>query len=105
MNITIGKKLFIGFSILALVILVIVGINIVEITRAKDLNDKIVLIRVPTAENSVKMLGGINRALSALRGWMILGKDSFRKERSLAWEEDLFGPLEVMDKLSCWSTE
>ena len=100
MNLTIGKKLIIGFSSVSIIIFSVVAINIVEIKRSRDLNEKIASLRVPTAENSEAMLNGINRALSALRGWMILGKESFRKERALAWEEDLLAPLKVMEELS-----
>ncbi len=100
MNLTIGKKLIIGFSTVSIIIFSVVAINIVEVKRSRDLNQKIANLRVPTAENSVAMLNGINRALSALRGWIILGKESFRKERALAWEEDLLEPLRIMEKLS-----
>ncbi|MBT7716080.1 MAG: methyl-accepting chemotaxis protein [Deltaproteobacteria bacterium] len=100
MNLTIGRKLIIGFSAVSIIIFAVVAINIFEVKRSRDLNEKIANLRVPTAENSVSMLNGINRALSALRGWMILGKDSFRKERALAWEEDLLRPLKIMEKLS-----
>jgi methyl-accepting chemotaxis protein len=100
MKLTIGKKLIIGFSTVSIIIFIVVMINIFEVQRSRDLNEKIANLRVPTAENSVTMLNGINRALSALRGWMILGKDSFRKERTMAWEEDLLGPLKIMEELS-----
>ncbi|MBT7888042.1 MAG: hypothetical protein HN580_03405, partial [Deltaproteobacteria bacterium] len=100
MNLTIGRKLIIGFSAVSIIIFAVVAINIFEVKRSRDLNEKIANLRVPTAENSVSMLNGINRALSALRGWMILGKDSFRKEIALAWEEDLLRPLKIMEKLS-----
>ncbi len=52
-------------------------VNIQKINSIKATNDLITDLRVPTAEASNQILGGINRALSGLRGWMILGKDKF----------------------------
>ncbi len=100
MNLTITKKLIIGFSSLSILIFIIVSFNIFEVGRSREITKKVAEIRVPTAESSLSLLNGINRALSALRGWMILGEESFRKERALAWKEDLHGPIKRLEQIS-----
>jgi methyl-accepting chemotaxis protein len=55
---------------------------------------------MPTAQNSLMMLNGINHALSALRGWMILGKDKFKQERQYAWEKEIEAPYAFLEEKS-----
>ncbi len=62
--------------------------------------DRITELRMPTAQNSLMMLNGINHALSALRGWMILGKDKFKQERLLTWEKEIDAPYAFLQEKS-----
>ena len=100
LNLTIGKQLAVSFLLLTTVILVMAVVNIQKINSIKATNDLITDLRVPTAEASNQILGGINRALSGLRGWMILGKDKFKIERAAAWTEDIHAPLAKIEKLA-----
>ncbi len=68
------------------------------------MTDKIVALRIPTAQNSLMMLNGINHALSALRGWMLLGKDQFKLERQHAWEKEIKQPYSfLLEKSKNWT--
>jgi len=100
MQLTIGKKLALGFSLMIIIILTAVLINLREVSVSAGLYAKVTEMRAPTAEHSAQVLNGINRALSALRGWMILGNDKFKTERSLAWEEDIKHSLNELSELS-----
>jgi len=57
-------------------------------------------LRTPTALTTGDMMNGINHSLAALRGFMILGKDKFKKERSIAWGEEIEPAMKYMDKVS-----
>ena len=45
--------------------------------------------RVPDVEHSNEILLGVQRSLAALRGWIVLGDESFREERSRAWRDEI----------------
>ena len=74
-------KIQIGFALVAIIMVFIVGNAIWQTKEVKEISDKVVDLRVSTAQNSLMMLNGINHSLAALRGWMILGKNKFKVER------------------------
>ncbi|RLA05712.1 MAG: methyl-accepting chemotaxis protein [Gammaproteobacteria bacterium] len=50
------------------------------------------------------MLNGLNQALAALRGWMLLGKDKFRDERTSVWQNDIEPAQALMqEKAKKWT--
>jgi len=100
MQLTVGKKLTLGFSLMILIILTAVLVNLRQVSVSADLYTKVTEMRAPTAEHSAEVLNGINRALSALRGWMILGNDKFKVERAAAWEEDINHAMAELDVLA-----
>ena len=57
-------------------------------------------LRVPTANASLMMVNGMNHSLAALRGWMLLGKEKFKTERSNAWSEEIDPSLKTMKEFS-----
>jgi PAS domain S-box-containing protein len=102
---TMKSQLIIGFSIMVAIIALIVAINIVQVRHALELSQNITDIRAPTANHSMTMLNGVNHALAALRGWMLLGEEKFKAERYHVWLEELHAPLNAMKQLqSHWST-
>ncbi len=82
----------------------IVSVTIWQTKEVKSISDKVVDLRVPTAQSSLEMLNGINHSLAALRGWMILGKDKFKVERENAWSEEIT-PAATVVKLGESSVE
>ncbi len=93
-------KIQFGFSLVAFILAVIVCNAIWQTKQVKSISDKVVDLRVPTAQNSLMMLNGINHSLAALRGWMILGKDKFKVERESSWSEEIDPSLKKMEAFS-----
>ena len=89
-------KIQIGFVAVAILMVGIVATTIYQTKTVKSISDKVVDLRVPTAQSSLEMLNGINHSLAALRGWMILGKDKFKVERNKAWDAEITPALNKM---------
>jgi diguanylate cyclase (GGDEF)-like protein/PAS domain S-box-containing protein len=51
----------------------------------------------PTAQASLRVLGGIQSSLAAMRGWVALGDHDFRAERKQAWEQDIFPAMSDLE--------
>ena len=81
-HLKVRAQISIGFAIVILILIGVVSFSIVESNKGKASFDRLVEIRMPTAQNSLKMLNGINHSLAALRGWIILGKDKLKVERN-----------------------
>ena len=94
------NQIQIGFALVAAIMVIIVGNTLFQTKEVKHISDKVVDLRVPTAQNSLMMLNGINHSLAALRGWMILGKDKFKKERQDAWSTEIDPSLKKMEAFS-----
>jgi methyl-accepting chemotaxis protein len=93
-------KIQIGFALVASIMVIIVGNAIWQTKEVKSISDKVVDLRVPTAQNSLMMLNGINHSLAALRGWMILGKDKFKVERESSWSKEIQPSMDKMEAFS-----
>jgi len=83
----VGKKIAGGFGFMALLMVITVVIAIGRIDSNQEINTRVFELRTPTVLASNHMLNGINHSLAALRGYMILGADKFKKGRLKAWEE------------------
>lgn len=99
-NITLGKKLALGFSAVTMILVVAVGTSIWEVKKTTEVTDRLIELRAPTAQSSLMMLNGMNHSLAALRGWIILGKDKFKEERAKAWSAEIEPSLEKMRAFS-----
>jgi len=96
----IGKRLMFGFAILVILIAVSSFNAIFQIKSIEQQAQKVVELRLPTAQASASILNGVNHALAALRGWMILGKDKFKVERAAAWDTEINNALITLEKMS-----
>jgi hypothetical protein len=67
-NLRVVPKIQFGFSLVAFILAVIVGNAIWQTKQVKSISDTVVDLRVPTAQNSLMMLNGINHSLAALSG-------------------------------------
>lgn len=99
-KIKISSRLSVGFLMLVLILAISSISSIVQITSITKNANKVVELRIPTAQASASVLNGINHALAALRGWMLLGKDNFKSERQLAWDTEITPAISVLNKLS-----
>lgn len=95
----IKQRLYGGFGVLFLTLLIAVGMTIVKVGDASDGVVRLSSLRVPTANASAQMVNDINSSLASLRGWMLTGNDTFKVERAAVWESINHG-REEMDALS-----
>ncbi len=82
----VGKKISGGFGFMALLMIISVVISFFEIEKTIEINTRVFELRTPTILASNHMLNGVNHSLAALRGYMILDADKFKKGRIKAWE-------------------
>lgn len=88
-NLKVGMKIGGGFATVGLILLITVSLAIWQTNSTKALTDRVVDLRTPTLQASMAMMNGINHSLAALRGWMLLGKDKFKNERGISWEDEI----------------
>lgn len=100
MNMKLYHKMIVGFTIIGVVLVVIVLSTVSKVKQLMTVNNRVVELRVPTAQSSLMMLNGLNHSLAALRGWMILGKESFKSERQLSWEKEIDPSFQTLKKFS-----
>ncbi len=99
-HLKVKTQITIGFAIVILILIGTISFSIVESKKGKMSFDRLVELRMPTAQNTLKLLNGINRSLAALRGWIILGKDKFKEERDKSWGAEIEPGLKEMLRLS-----
>ncbi|OVE82629.1 hypothetical protein BVY03_00530 [bacterium K02(2017)] len=99
-DLSLTKKIALGFTIITLTTVSVVGVSIWKIRSNMTKVDRLVKLRAPTIQASMGMLNGINHSLAALRGWIILGKNKFKTEREIAWKNEIMLNFEQMQKFS-----
>ena len=87
MNLNIGARLILGFSILCVLLAGVVGITIVKVRTVNEATERNVNLRVPTAMAANDMVSGVYASLASLRGWLITGNAVFKAERAVFWKE------------------
>ena len=99
-DMTIGKKVGLGFGVIVLILMGVVLLTIQQVRTMEIVTKRVVELRTPTAHASLMMLNGMNHSLASLRGWILLGDPKFKKERSIAWEEQINPSLKLMHSLA-----
>jgi len=99
-DMTIGKKVGLGFGVIVLILMGVVLITIQQVKTMEVITKRVVELRTPTAHASLMMLNGMNHSLAALRGWILLGDPKFKTELSIAWEEQINPSLKLMHGLA-----
>ncbi len=103
-NLSIGKKLGLGFLAMALIIAGAVISNTFQLIKAEDISTRMNELRVPTATAGMEINNGINSALANLRGWMLLGNEKFKTARQKNWSESIWPAFKVMqEKSKTWT--
>ena len=83
---TIGSRLFFGFSIICGLLAVVAGTAAVEASRLDRAVDGIVSFRMPVAETGASIAKEMYSSLAALRGFLLTNRDEFKRDRAAAWE-------------------
>jgi PAS domain S-box-containing protein len=86
-NWTINRLITVGFSLLLAIFIAVATINLIQIRELEGSFEKVAALRTPTAMASTGIVNQINRALGALRGWMLLDEERFMDELRQAWLE------------------
>ena len=94
----ISTRLYLGFFILTLILTTSSLVTISTIIDIEEKSDHVINIRIPDSQATSSILNGVNHALAALRGWMLLGKDSFKDERQKAWDEEITPAINRLKK-------
>lgn len=101
----IGGRIYAGCGALVLILLLAVGSTLYQASLITKESQRIVNLRVPTANASQALLNNINASLAALRGWMITGNPAFKAQRAEIWE-DIAKVSSEMDTLSSnWTNQ
>lgn len=96
----IATKIKAGFTAVGLVLVLSIIITLIQVFRASEVTNRAIELRSPTAQSSLMLLNGVNHSLAALRGWIILGKENFLKERNSAWNESIIPSIEALEAYS-----
>ncbi len=84
-NLKIVTHVFLGGILILSILITAAGLAYWEFTQVGVVSERISNLRTPTVNASSTMKNNINSALANLRGWMLLKKDRFIKERSQNW--------------------
>ncbi len=96
-NYRIGTKIMAGFAAIGLILVLSIVLTLIQVSRTGDVTNRVIDLRVPTAQASLNLLNGVNHSLAALRGWIILGKDNFQNERLSAWNNTIKPSLKELN--------
>ena len=80
LNLNIGARLILGFSILCLLLAAVVGITIIKVRTVNDSTARNVNLRVPTAMAAGDLVSGVYASLASLRGWLVTGSGTLTFE-------------------------
>jgi len=85
-KLSVGQKLAAGFGAVLLILVALVAFIEYKLVGQDELQNSVIELRVPTNIAGHDLVNGVNHSLAALRGYMILGKDSFKQQRQAAWK-------------------
>ncbi|MFT4929428.1 MAG: methyl-accepting chemotaxis protein [Phenylobacterium sp.] len=91
MQLSIGKKLFLGFGGVIVAIVFSTLLTAYQLSNMQASQSQVLNVRYPIVMAGKDLVNGLNHSLAALRGYMILGgeeeaADKFIAERQKAWQ-------------------
>ncbi|MBB6428510.1 methyl-accepting chemotaxis protein [Algisphaera agarilytica] len=86
-RLTVGQKLNAGFAIIVALLIVVSGITYTQVRRVAHEQDTLVNRDIPTEVKALELRGHIHAALSAHRGYIILGLEELKTERADIWKQ------------------
>ncbi len=75
--------------LVALVVILLLRSNVVRLAE----------VRTPIVREVAVAVGGIQRSLAALRGWIVLGDESLRLQRTKAWTEEIWPAVSALGEI------
>jgi len=84
MQMTVGKKIILGFGSL-IALLAIIGITTtIMVTKTGTITEQTLNIRYPTLHKSTMVMKDLEQSLAALRGYMLMGGELYKQQRAEA---------------------
>lgn len=92
MQLSIGKKLFLGFGGVILAIIVSAAFANYQLNSMRQSQENLLKVQYPVLLAGNRLVANMDKSLAALRGYMILGADpaaaiKFKEQRIQAWQE------------------
>ncbi|MFT7487262.1 MAG: methyl-accepting chemotaxis protein [Candidatus Paceibacteria bacterium] len=100
-----GSKIGLGFATTGLVLAGAVIATVIAVQSTEDATQRLLSVTTPSVRANAELRNGINHSLAALRGWIILGNESFKEERADAWGTEIGPAIDSMTELSKQWTE
>jgi CheY-like chemotaxis protein/CHASE3 domain sensor protein len=97
---TLGKKIGLGYGLIVMLLAMAVLVTIWQVRQTSVTAERLIDLREPTSESSLRLLNGLNHAVAALRGWILLTDPKFEQEFDEAWQQEIHRPLARMHELS-----
>jgi len=97
-NLNIGGKLTVGFGILAALTLLVVGLNYLGSLDAVRSINRTTNLSAPSAVASARAQADLLRMLSAVRGYLALGEESYRDDYASA-KAAFLGDMQSLERL------
>ena len=79
------KKVGLGFALLTLVLVTAVGLTIWQVGRTQVVTHQLVNQSGPMTEAGLRVVNGLNFALSQVRGWVLVEDERFKTGNTAAW--------------------
>ncbi len=86
-NLTTVRRVAWGFGVLTIVLVCSVLLTIWQVSRTRDVTNKLLQKYTPISESSLRVLNGVNHSLASLRGYMLLNNEQAAIEASAAWKK------------------
>jgi len=83
----IRNRLLMGFGAVGLLLIFVVGLSIYQLKYINQQTTRIDQLRVPTSTASAALVKNIYASLADLRGYMLTGSDTFKKQRANVWTD------------------
>ncbi len=99
MQMTVGKKLLLGFGSLITLFAIIGVVITVMVTKTAGITEQTLNVRYPTVYTSTEVLKNLEMSLAALRGYMLMGADLYKEHRAEAIE-GMGDDLKELERLS-----
>jgi signal transduction histidine kinase/CheY-like chemotaxis protein/CHASE3 domain sensor protein len=75
-------------------------ITLWQVRNTNDTAERLINLRDPTTRSTLEMISGLNHAVAAFRGWVLLGEQRFEDDFRQAWEAEIRAPLKRLQQLS-----
>ena len=99
LQLTTIRKVTLGFALLTLLLVAAVGLTIWQVARTQAVTQQLVNQSGPMSEASLRVVNGLNYALSQVRGWVLVEDERFKAGNEMAWDNWIDPSLTDLQRL------